>query len=219
MNQKFYLCCFETTFAYNPYSGIVKNETGISDILYGPIMNRGDVLELQLTFNNNQNEGILIAKKNDKNEFILSKKVRRARRLNYRLAISMTQEAHAQILTSKKEQFENEFKDEFKDEFNPNLCGKLILLSSNNKQIIGGKEWNTCYGKQIISSMKNGTYIWKLRNLCKDVCNLYILVLIMLMLDLLRKIFQTQLKKECIHINHITKIFMHGLIIKLKEKK
>ena len=31
------------------------------------------------------------------------------------------------------------------DEFNPNLCGRNIKISNNNKKITGGKGFSTCY--------------------------------------------------------------------------
>ena len=60
------------------------------------------------------------------------------------------------------------------DEFDPNLCGKNIKLSNNNKKIIGGTGWNTCYGKKVISSIINGTYIWKLKNLSTNLGGIFI---------------------------------------------
>ena len=58
-------------------------------------------------------------------------------------------------------------------EFDPNLCGDTMKLSNNNKSITGGRELQTCYGKQIISSINNGIYIWKLK-ICGDSGNIWI---------------------------------------------
>ena len=58
------------------------------------------------------------------------------------------------------------------DAFNSNLCNKDITISNDNKNITNNnksdKILKTCYGKKIISSMKNGTYIWKIKILNID---------------------------------------------------
>ena len=60
------------------------------------------------------------------------------------------------------------FYAEFSDEFDKKLCGKGIKISNDNKQISGAPKWRTCYGKNIISSINNGIYIWKLKMLGTD---------------------------------------------------
>ena len=49
------------------------------------------------------------------------------------------------------------------DEFDPNISSIFMKSSNNNKQVTGGLTKGTCYGKQIISSIKNNKYIWKLK--------------------------------------------------------
>ena len=55
------------------------------------------------------------------------------------------------------------------NEFDPNLCSKSIKVSDNGKIITSedGK-FTTCYGKKIISSTQNGTYVWTLQNISKN---------------------------------------------------
>ena len=57
------------------------------------------------------------------------------------------------------------------DEFDPNLCGKYIILSNKNRIIThtqNGDGSSTVYGKIIIDPIKNGNYIWKIKNLSKS---------------------------------------------------
>ena len=60
------------------------------------------------------------------------------------------------------------------DEFNPKLCGSTIQISIDNKRIMGGTKWNTVYGKRIISSTFNGTYIWKIQSIGDNTYKTYI---------------------------------------------
>ena len=54
---------------------------------------------------------------------------------------------------------------EITDEFDPKLCGEFIKVFNDNKSIefLGTYEWSTVYGKLLISSMMNMTYIWKMK--------------------------------------------------------
>ena len=52
--------------------------------------------------------------------------------------------------------------EEFSDEFDPELCGDDVQLSNNNKRISNIYSY-TCYGKQFISSINNGMYVWKIK--------------------------------------------------------
>ena len=55
------------------------------------------------------------------------------------------------------------------NEFDPNLCSKHIKVSDNGKTITSQDQtFTTCYGKKIISSTQNGTYIWTLQNISKN---------------------------------------------------
>ena len=56
------------------------------------------------------------------------------------------------------------------DTFDPDLCGKFIEISNDNKtikSIVSGQTFiiqgQTCYGKKIIPSTSIGTFIWKIK--------------------------------------------------------
>ena len=57
------------------------------------------------------------------------------------------------------------------DEFDENYCGRFIQISNNNKTIKHvnrNGHSNTCYGKLIIPSLNNGTYIWNIKIVNSD---------------------------------------------------
>ena len=51
------------------------------------------------------------------------------------------------------------------DEFDPSLCGKNLKITNNNKRLSRPRRGplQTCYGKKIIISATNATYIWKIK--------------------------------------------------------
>ena len=63
------------------------------------------------------------------------------------------------------------------DEFDPKLTGKCIEISNKNKTILHiAKDvgWSTSYGKRIIPSIDNNTYIWKLKTIQNSTISVYI---------------------------------------------
>ena len=40
-----------------------------------------------------------------------------------------------------------------------------MKISDNNKILHPSEQWRTCYGKKIISLIKNGKYIWKIKSI------------------------------------------------------
>ena len=55
-----------------------------------------------------------------------------------------------------------------KESFNPNLCGPDITLSNDSKIMDnrdGKGRYSTVYGKYVIPSTINATYIWKFKNI------------------------------------------------------
>ena len=62
------------------------------------------------------------------------------------------------------------------DEFDPKLTGIRIKISNKNKTIkhTNSMGWSTSYGKRIISSINNNTYIWKLKNIQNSTVRIYI---------------------------------------------
>ena len=62
------------------------------------------------------------------------------------------------------------------DEFNPKLCGDAAEITKENKILtqIVANECSTCYGKRVIPSTSNDTFIWKLKMLNPQLCALNI---------------------------------------------